>query len=54
MKKSEIYDIIDFVKKETDKTLVYLIFDNIEYYDNKTMVFFYNIGASILNREIVG
>lgn len=50
--KSEIYDIINFVKKLTDKTLVYLIFDNVEYYDNKTMVFFYNIVASILNREI--
>lgn len=50
--KSEISDIIDFVKKYANTTLVYLFFDNIEYYDNKTMVFFYNIVESVLSHEI--
>lgn len=56
--KSEINDIIDYITKLAKKKRICLIFDNIEYYDRKSMVFLYNIIAlnikdSILNVLVI-
>lgn len=50
--KSEISDIINFVAKLAKKQQIYMIFDNVERFDKKSMVFLYNIIALIIKGDI--
>lgn len=50
--KSEINDIIYFITELTKTQQIYLIFDNVERFDKKSMVFLYNIIALIIKGDI--
>lgn len=50
--KSEINNIIYYITKLSEKKKICLIFDNIEYYDRKSMVFLYNIISLSLRENI--
>lgn len=50
--KSEINDIICFITELAKKQQIYLIFDNVERFDKKSMVFLYNIAALIIKGGI--
>ena len=50
--KSEINDIIYYITKLSEKRSICLIFDDVEYFDQKSMVFLYNIIALNLKENI--
>lgn len=50
--KSEIDNIIYYITKLSEKNEICLIFDNVEYFDKKSMVFLYNIIALNLKENI--
>lgn len=50
--KSEINNIIYYITKLSEKQKICLIFDNVEYFDRKSMVFLYNIIALYLRDNI--
>ena len=50
--KSEISDMIYYIANLTKKKKICLIFDNIEYYDRKSMIFLYNILSWTINESI--
>lgn len=50
--KSEISDMIYYISNLATKKKICLIFDNIEYYDRKSMFFLYNILSWIINESI--
>ena len=50
--KSEINDIIYYIIELAKTKTLYLIFDNVERFDKKTMVFLYNIIGAIIKGDI--